>query len=310
MLSIYIHIPFCLKKCGYCDFYSVAMPPGKIPQERFAAAVCEELRRQVERYDLHGRKVDTIYFGGGTPTTFDPANLETILNCIHKHFSVADYVEVTIEANPETVQFVRPELVEGRKEYGSWFDRLTMRGSASRLSIVIQSFNDRFLKDLGRIHSAETARRAVKSAQDAGWGNISIDLMWGLFGQRLSDLEADLDEAISLGVQHISAYQLTKCRSVEVSKSLKEICGFSCTIDLLLPATNAMKYQTLPVGEGLCPLPIAGARRGAPLRRVRRGISAAATTSTTGTTANGWLLAQAQHRRWSFVADLHPICRC
>ena len=194
MFSIYIHIPFCLSKCGYCDFHSIAMPLASVPGAEYADAVCLEIERQMKRHNLAGRRVDTIYFGGGTPSILGASNIQKILDAIYRHFSVTEGAEITIEANPETLKH---ENVK------------TLKKLCNRLSIGIQSFDDCFLKKLGRIHNADTARRAVVAARDAGFKNINIDLMWGLPGQGIKDLELDLEKAIELEPQHMSAYQLT-----------------------------------------------------------------------------------------------------
>lgn len=190
MFSIYIHIPFCLQKCSYCDFHSVAMGPEDVPGDAYVKAVIAEAEILAEKYGLRGKEVGSIYFGGGTPTLLETRNVEQVLVSLRKIFEVSPDAEITIEANPETLVNRPTHLF-------------------NRLSIGIQSFNDAYLQKLGRIHSAQTARKAVKLAQDAGFKNINIDLMWGLPGQTLAELEEDLDEAIKLNVQHISAYQLT-----------------------------------------------------------------------------------------------------
>jgi oxygen-independent coproporphyrinogen-3 oxidase len=197
MFGIYIHIPFCLKKCAYCDFHSLAVAPKDVPQKEYALAVCAELEKQAAKHNLRGKKAESIYFGGGTPTLFDVKYLELILNSIHKNFALADNAEITIEANPET---------------------LTIARNFNRLSIGVQTFNDNQLKELGRIHNSKKAAEAVKMAQDANFKNISIDLMWGLPEQTINDAEADIDEALKFGVQHISAYQLT------LDENMKEQC--------------------------------------------------------------------------------------
>lgn len=170
------------------------MEPEKIPQKEYVLSLIAELNLLAKKYDLSKKKVETIYFGGGTPSLFDPLNLELILNAIHKHFSVVENPEITIEANPETIRTI--ELSR-------------YRAIVNRISIGVQTFNDKYLQVLGRIHSAETAKNAVKKAQAVGFKNISIDLMWGLPNQTIDELEKDLDEAIALNLQHISAYQLT-----------------------------------------------------------------------------------------------------
>ncbi len=232
-LSIYIHIPFCLKKCGYCDFHSAAMRPEDVPQKDYALAVCEELRQLKKRYDLSGRPAGTIYFGGGTPTVFEPASLNIILDAIHKNFSVASDAEVSIEANPETIPLVGG--LRGLLDVGF-----------NRISIGIQSFNDRQLQTLGRIHNADTAVRAVRAAQDAGFKNVGIDLMWGLPGQTVAELEQDLGEALTLGVQHISAYQLTLALPEFVAQDFSPASSIGRSEDLRYISSRASSATTLP----------------------------------------------------------------
>lgn len=194
MFSLYVHIPFCLKKCSYCDFHSTAVEPKDIPQLEYASAVCAELETLIDKYDLHGRKVDTIYFGGGTPSVFEARYLEAILNCIYKKFSVTPDAEITIETNPETLTNSKTH---------------ELKNSFNRLSIGIQSFDDHYLKLLGRNHSSKMACNAIRTAKEIGFKNIGIDLIWGLPGQTLEGVRADLKKAISFNVKHISAYQLT-----------------------------------------------------------------------------------------------------
>ena len=193
MFSIYIHIPFCLRKCPYCDFHSVATQPEDIPQKEYADAVCAELEQQATRHNLRGKTVDTVYFGGGTPTIFKPKYIEQILNHLSATFKLSSEIEISIEANPETI--------------------IPSPSPFNRISIGIQTFDDLHLKNLGRIHSSQTARDAIRFVQDAGFKNINIDLMWGLPNQTTKELEDDLDSAIKFSPQHISAYQLTLAAS-------------------------------------------------------------------------------------------------
>ncbi|MBI2974780.1 MAG: radical SAM family heme chaperone HemW, partial [Deltaproteobacteria bacterium] len=214
MFGIYIHIPFCLKKCAYCDFHSLAMKADDVPQKEYAMAVCEEIEKQAALRNLRNKKVESIYFGGGTPTLLEIKYLELILNSIRKNFAVADNAEITIEANPETLT-IEPShttTASAGRPYR------TIAQNFNRLSIGVQTFNDKHLKTLGRIHSAETAKKAITAASDAGFKNISIDLMWGLPEQTINEMETDIEEALKFGVQHISAYQLT------IDENLKGPC--------------------------------------------------------------------------------------
>jgi oxygen-independent coproporphyrinogen-3 oxidase len=195
MLGIYIHIPFCLKKCSYCDFHSVT--GDSIPQKEYTNALLAEIDILSKEYHLTNQPVATIYFGGGTPTIFDAKFFSIILEKINKKFSVAQNAEITVEANPETL------TQKKIKEFSN---------ICNRLSIGIQTFNDKHLQQLGRIHSSDTAKSAIKDAQKAGFKNIGIDLMWGLPDQTIKELEHDLSEAVLLQPQHISAYQLTTDR--------------------------------------------------------------------------------------------------
>lgn len=196
-ISIYIHVPYCLKKCGYCDFHSIAADEANVPSKAYAEAVCMELVRQIKAYSLEDREVETVYFGGGTPTLLSADNLHKIWKSICSSFSVKKEAEVTVEANPETLKHGNVEA---------------LKCFATRLSMGIQTFNDVLLRKLGRIHSAQTANDAVLLAQQKGFKNISIDLMWGLPKQTLLQVEEDLRQTLGLDVRHISAYQLTTDR--------------------------------------------------------------------------------------------------
>jgi len=214
MFSVYVHIPFCLKKCTYCDFHSVAARPEDVPQKAYARAIIAETSSLADRYGLRGRKVGTVYFGGGTPTMFAPQYLEMILDAIHDVFSVEAGAEISIEANPETVSPPSRSVPDRQRK--------DLVGLFNRVSIGVQTFNDDRLRALGRVHSAETAKNAVKTMQDAGCKNVGVDLMWGLPGQTPAELEDDLGQALGLGTSHISAYQLTYEEREEEKFSVSE----------------------------------------------------------------------------------------
>lgn len=211
MFSIYIHVPFCLKKCSYCDFHSVVLKSKDVPQTELTAAICCETDIQSKKYGLKEKEVASIYLGGGTPTMLSPRYLEQLLNHLSTTFKLSSDVEISIEANPETLTgpYACAPLDHARGMLTHLFNRI---------SIGVQTFSDSQLKKLGRVHDSKTAEKAVFSLKEAGCKNISIDLMWGLPDQTMSELINDLDRAIALGPQHISAYQLTldKCRSVEI----------------------------------------------------------------------------------------------
>ena len=216
MFSIYVHFPFCLQKCHYCDFFSVPLSPDDEMQEKFAKSVVAEIDHLGREFNVLGRRVDSIFFGGGTPTLFDTRHLSTILSGILNRFATIPHeTEISIEANPETLK--KAKICELSKLF-------------NRISIGIQSFDDKLLKILGRAHTSATAKRAIKLAKEAGFLNIGLDLMWGLPSQNLSALERDLLCATSFDVQHISAYQLTP-ENAEIAKWLKKIAKKSPIAD-------------------------------------------------------------------------------
>ncbi len=189
MAGIYIHIPFCKTRCIYCDFYSTTRSEIK---DRYLSALCKEL--QSRKSYLGNEPVETIYFGGGTPSQLSRQDFEKIFSTIKKEFNLEQCSEITLEANPDDLS---PEYI---KELSSL--------PFNRISIGIQTFNEQTLRLLKRRHTAEQAIRAVKECRLAGFQNISIDLMYGLPGETAESWEADLNQAISLNVEHISAYHL------------------------------------------------------------------------------------------------------
>ncbi len=193
MFSLYAHIPYCQRRCPYCDFNAYA--PGIWPEDRYTDALFAEIRQASTEAPWAGQEVGTIFFGGGTPSLFSPASIERVLTGIATCFPIAADAEVTLEANPGTVQL---EALRGFRGAG-----------VNRLSYGIQSLNDRHLVTLGRIHNAEAARAAVSLARDAGFDAINTDFMFGIPGQSLADWSADLRAALALDPGHISAYNLT-----------------------------------------------------------------------------------------------------
>ena len=191
-LSLYIHIPWCVKKCPYCDFNSHAAN-GALPESDYVAALLQDL--QQELCSVQQRKLSSIFFGGGTPSLFTAAAIETLLVASRHLMGWEEDIEITLEANPGTAD----------EQNFSGF----RRAGVNRLSLGVQSFDDRFLKKLGRIHSGEEARRAVNTARNAGFDNINLDLMYGLPGQTTDQSLADLQSAIQLQPEHISWYELT-----------------------------------------------------------------------------------------------------
>ncbi len=191
--GLYIHIPYCDSKCPYCDFNSYAV--ARWPEADYAAALVDELTRHAGTPEWHGRRVETIFFGGGTPSLFAPASIERILARVRDLWRLADDVEITLEANPGTVD--ESKLLGFRS------------AGVNRISFGVQSFRARHLQTLGRIHSADQAIEALGLAQRAGFDNVNLDLMFALPAQDFDEWCADLDRACTLGTTHISAYNLT-----------------------------------------------------------------------------------------------------
>jgi len=194
-LGIYVHVPFCTTRCGYCDFntYTATELGGGGAQAQFAELVCAELRLAGQALGDQ-RRVDTVFFGGGTPTLLPAADLLTMLQCIHDQFELAPDAEITTEANPESVS--ADSLVT-----------LRHRGF-TRLSIGMQSVVPHVLASLDRTHRPERVRQAVQWARDAGFDDVSLDLIYGTPGESLDDWRASVDAALSYRPDHISAYAL------------------------------------------------------------------------------------------------------
>ncbi|GAB6272039.1 MAG TPA: coproporphyrinogen III oxidase [Syntrophaceae bacterium] len=208
--GLYIHVPFCLSKCGYCSFYSVASP-ALIPE--FVKAVS----REMAFYKKSFQSFDTIYLGGGTPSLLSIQQIDDILKSANDHFNIDRQTEITVEVNPG----------DGSAEY---FQQLRKRG-INRLNIGIQSFNDSLLKFLGRRHSAKEAGAAMDAARQAGFDNIGIDLIYGVYGQDMKTWKETLSKALSFLPEHLSCYQL----SLDEKTPLYEQYGKE---SLQLPAEN------------------------------------------------------------------------
>ena len=190
-LGLYIHVPFCRSKCQYCDFYSMATKDDKLI-DGYLDAVCDHIKEAGEL--APGYKVDSIYFGGGTPTFFGADGMAIILTTIRRNFDVDNNAEITFEANPDSVS-----------------DRLLHRLRAegfNRVSLGIQSDDDEMLKKLGRPHTYSQAVTAYHKIRKAGFKNVSVDLMYGLPGQDLMDWQETLDNVLRLLPEHISCYAL------------------------------------------------------------------------------------------------------
>jgi oxygen-independent coproporphyrinogen-3 oxidase len=200
--SLYVHIPFCERKCRYCDFYSVADTEGV---EDFLAALRREILLRNERFGA--ASYETIFFGGGTPSLLAPRQIETVLGCLRATFRIAPQAEVTIEVNPGTV--TRESLAAYRSL------------GINRLSIGIQSFHDRELALLGRTHDRAEALRCLESGRAAGFENVALDLIYSIPGQTARRWEENLRMAADLAPQHIAAYSL----AVEDSTPLARMVG-------------------------------------------------------------------------------------
>ncbi|HSG88363.1 MAG TPA: radical SAM family heme chaperone HemW [Pseudomonadales bacterium] len=191
-LSLYIHVPWCVRKCPYCDFNSHALR-GELPEQAYADRVVADLTSELE--DVAGRPIGTLFFGGGTPSLLSPATIGDILERLQARVAFAADAEITLEANPGTAEAGR---FRGYRAAG-----------VNRLSIGVQSFSDAALQRLGRIHDGDEAGRALHLARAAGFERINLDLMHGLPGQDPTAALADLEHALDLGVDHLSWYQLT-----------------------------------------------------------------------------------------------------
>jgi putative oxygen-independent coproporphyrinogen III oxidase len=191
-LSLYVHIPWCVKKCPYCDFNSHAQKDA-LPIDDYVTALINDLDQDLPL--VWGRSIDSVFFGGGTPSLFPPDAIEKILDACRARSRFAPNAEVTMECNPGTAE-------HGRFEH-------YLQAGVNRLSFGIQSFNDDCLKVLGRIHDSQEAEAAVKMAQDAGYSNINLDLMFALPKQSLAMAKEDIERAIALSPTHLSYYHLT-----------------------------------------------------------------------------------------------------
>ena len=195
-LSLYIHIPWCVQKCPYCDFNSHAQK-GEIPQQDYIHHLLQDLNADLAHFKdaIQYRKLHSIFIGGGTPSLFSAESISHLLNEIKMHVPFEEHIEITLEANPGTVEAAR---FQGYVKAG-----------VTRISMGIQSFNDDKLQRLGRIHNAQEAKSAVNLAKVSGLKSFNLDLMHGLPNQTLEDALDDLRQAIELEPPHLSWYQLT-----------------------------------------------------------------------------------------------------
>ena len=195
-LSLYIHMPWCVRKCPYCDFNSHAVPDGKLSlelEQEYLQALVEDFKTQL--HFAQGRKLHSIFIGGGTPSLISASGYQWLFQQLNGLLPFEEQCEITLEANPGTVE---------HDPFAGY-----LAAGINRLSIGVQTFNEQHLKQLGRIHSAENAINAIHQAQEAGFKRINIDLMHGLPQQTLEQALTDLRMAVENGATHISWYQLT-----------------------------------------------------------------------------------------------------
>ena len=190
-LGLYVHLPWCVQKCPYCDFNSHAAE--SIPEQEYVDALLDDLAQDLPL--VWGRSIDTMFIGGGTPSLFSGEAIDRLLSGLRALLNFAPAIEITLESNPGSAEALR------YRDY--------RQAGINRLSIGVQSFNDGRLGVLGRIHNSDEARQAFAMARDAGFDNINLDLMYGLPDQDAAAAVADLEEAIKLEPEHISHYQLT-----------------------------------------------------------------------------------------------------
>ena len=190
-LSLYVHIPWCIRKCPYCDFNSHAAG-DELPEDAYVDALIADLESALPR--IWGRKVGTVFIGGGTPSLFSAASIERLLSAVRARVPLAPDAEVTLEANPGTFE---------RAKFAGFF-----AAGVNRLSLGVQSFDDRFLRALGRVHDADEARRAAEAALTI-FGNVNLDLMFALPQQSVDDARRDAAAALAFAPPHLSFYQLT-----------------------------------------------------------------------------------------------------
>lgn len=202
MAGVYIHIPFCKKICGYCDFYRITATE-MLPE--YINALLKEI--SIRGDYLQGETIDTIYLGGGTPSVLSSGQLEKIMEGVWSAFSINKNPEITIEVNPDDIT--------------AEYTRVLKKLSFNRISMGIQSWNDRYLKMLNRRHDARSAEAAVKEVLKAGFVNLSVDLIYGLPGMKNSEWERSLEKTFSFDIRHLSAYHLSIEKDTPFYKMLK-----------------------------------------------------------------------------------------
>jgi oxygen-independent coproporphyrinogen-3 oxidase len=204
--AVYIHIPYCSHRCSYCDFNTYAV--REIPEARYRDALIAELDTAATSTQWQGARFDTVFFGGGTPSLFAAESIARILTAIRERFGVARGAEITLEANPGTLEGSAESKLAAFREAG-----------VNRLSIGCQSFAERHLATLGRIHGGDDAVAAVHAARATGFDNVSCDLIFAVPGQTLADWNSDLERIIELAPEHVSTYGLTYEQGTPLTRS-------------------------------------------------------------------------------------------
>ena len=227
-LGIYIHVPFCRSKCIYCDFYSLPTKDDKL-MENYLSAICAHIKETGALAPNH--RVDTIYFGGGTPTFFGAEGMATILTAVRRSFDVANDAEITFEANPDSAS---EHLLRRLKAEGF-----------NRVSLGVQTDDDELLKKLGRPHDYAQVMSAVKRIRKAGFRNLSLDLMYGLPGQTLPAWKSTLENVLSLNPDHISCYGLKVEEGTPLHKikDMAQLPDDDLQADMYMAATDILRSR-------------------------------------------------------------------
>lgn len=238
-LALYVHLPWCVKKCPYCDFNSHEQGRnaqgalGELPFAEYVAALIRDLEAALP--SVWGRRIHSIFIGGGTPSLFPAGQIDALLAAVRARLQVEPGAEITLEANPGTAEAAR---FRGYRDAG-----------VNRLSLGVQSFDDTMLGALGRIHTAEEARRAIGMALDT-FGNVNIDLMYGLPGQTLATARADVETGVRMETPHLSAYQLTIEPNTAFFSRPPKLPGHDASADMqqmtedILGASGFAHYET------------------------------------------------------------------
>jgi oxygen-independent coproporphyrinogen-3 oxidase len=232
-LSLYVHLPWCIRKCPYCDFNSHEVVAGEMPEQRYLDALVADLESSLPL--VWGREVHSVFIGGGTPSLFSPQGIDRLLSDIRARLKLAPDCEITLEANPGTFE---------KDRFRSFRD-----AGVTRLSVGVQSFDDAHLKALGRVHDRAQAIAAVEEAQLA-FETFNIDLMYALPGQGMQQLEADLAQAIALMPPHLSVYHLTIEPNTYFAKFPPRVPGDDLAyamLDRVTEMTSAAGYERYEV---------------------------------------------------------------